>query len=91
MSYLPDADRYSRIDYRRSGRSGIKLPEISLGLWQNFGHTRPLEVSREIVLRAFDMGITHFDLANNYGRPMARQRRRSATSWPPTSRRIGMS
>ena len=69
MSYLPDADRYSRIDYRRSGRSGIKVPEISLGLWQNFGHTRPLEVSREIVLRAFDMGITHFDLANNYGPP----------------------
>jgi L-glyceraldehyde 3-phosphate reductase len=69
MSYLPDADRYSRIEYRRSGRSGLKLPEISLGLWQNFGHTRPLEVSREIVLRAFDMGITHFDLANNYGPP----------------------
>ena len=69
MSYLPDADRYSRIPYRRSGRSGIKLPEISLGLWQNFGHTRPLEVSRAIVLRAFDMGITHFDLANNYGPP----------------------
>ena len=69
MSYLPDADRYSRIHYRRSGRSGIKLPEISLGLWQNFGHTRPLEVSRAIVLRAFDMGITHFDLANNYGPP----------------------
>ena len=69
MSYLPDTDRYSRIEYRRSGRSGIRLPEISLGLWQNFGHTRPLEVSREIVLRAFDMGITHFDLANNYGPP----------------------
>ena len=69
MSYLPDPDRYSRIEYRRSGRSGIKLPENSLGLWQNFGHTRPLEVSREIVLRAFDMGITHFDLANNYGPP----------------------
>jgi len=69
MSYLPDADRYSRINYRRSGRSGIKLPEISLGLWQNFGHTRPLEESREIVLRAFEMGITHFDLANNYGPP----------------------
>src|ERR1700688_2538383 len=69
MSYLPEADRYSRIEYRRSGRTGIKLPEISLGLWQNFGHTRPLEVSRAIVLRAFDMGITHFDLANNYGPP----------------------
>jgi L-glyceraldehyde 3-phosphate reductase len=69
MVYLPDADRYSQIKYRRSGRSGIKLPEISLGLWQNFGHTRPFEVSRAIVLRAFDMGITHFDLANNYGPP----------------------
>src|SRR5882762_3568714 len=69
MSYVPDAERYSRVDYRRSGRSGIKLPEISLGLWQNFGHTRPLEASRSIVLRAFDMGITHFDLANNYGPP----------------------
>ncbi len=69
MSYVPDADRYSRVDYRRSGRSGIRLPEISLGLWQNFGHTRPLEASRSIVLRAFDMGITHFDLANNYGPP----------------------
>jgi len=57
------------VDYRRSGRSGIRLPEISLGLWQNFGHTRPLEASRSIVLRAFDMGITHFDLANNYGPP----------------------
>ena len=69
MSYVPDAERYSRIEYRRSGRSGIKLPEISLGLWQNFGHTRPLETSRAVVLRAFDMGITHFDLANNYGPP----------------------
>jgi L-glyceraldehyde 3-phosphate reductase len=69
MDYLPDEDRYSHIKYRRSGRSGIKLPEISLGLWQNFGHTRPLELSRAIVLRAFDMGITHFDLANNYGPP----------------------
>ncbi|MEP6752330.1 MAG: L-glyceraldehyde 3-phosphate reductase [Candidatus Dormiibacterota bacterium] len=69
MGYLPEGDRYSRIEYRRSGRAGIKLPEISLGLWQNFGHTRPLEASREIVLRAFDMGITHFDLANNYGPP----------------------
>jgi L-glyceraldehyde 3-phosphate reductase len=55
--------------YRRSGRSGLKLPEISLGLWQNFGHTRPLEDSRAIIRRAFDMGITHLDLANNYGPP----------------------
>jgi L-glyceraldehyde 3-phosphate reductase len=57
------------MNYRRSGRSGLKLPELSLGLWQNFGHTRPLELSRAIVLRAFDAGISHFDLANNYGPP----------------------
>jgi len=69
MSYLPDPERYSAMHYRRSGRSGLKLPELSLGLWHNFGHTRPLELSRAIVLRAFDMGITHFDLANNYGPP----------------------
>ena len=55
--------------YRRSGRSGLRLPAISLGLWQNFGSDRPLETSRQIVHRAFDLGITHFDLANNYGPP----------------------
>jgi L-glyceraldehyde 3-phosphate reductase len=55
--------------YRRCGRWGLKLPAISLGLWQNFGHDRPLDTSREIVLRAFNLGITHFDLANNYGPP----------------------
>src|SRR5438309_1337690 len=55
--------------YRRAGRSGLKLPAISLGLWQNFGSERPLDASREIVLRAFDLGVTHFDLANNYGPP----------------------
>ena len=69
MTYAPAADRYDRMRYRRSGRSGLKLPEISLGLWQNFGEERPLEHSREIVRRAFDLGITHFDLANNYGPP----------------------
>src|SRR5436190_13420115 len=69
MSYVPDSDRYARMQYRRSGRSGLKLPAISLGLWQNFGHERPLETSRAIVRRAFDLGITHFDLANNYGPP----------------------
>ena len=69
MSYQPADGRYQRIPYRRSGRSGLKLPVISLGLWQNFGGTRPLEESREIVRRAFDSGITHFDLANNYGPP----------------------
>jgi L-glyceraldehyde 3-phosphate reductase len=55
--------------YRRSGRSGLLLPAISLGLWHNFGHTRPLETSRAILRRAFDLGVTHFDLANNYGPP----------------------
>ncbi|WP_310376371.1 L-glyceraldehyde 3-phosphate reductase [Catenuloplanes atrovinosus] len=55
--------------YRRAGRSGLKLPAISLGLWHNFGDTRPLETQREIVRRAFDLGVTHFDLANNYGPP----------------------
>src|SRR3954451_13367850 len=69
MTYLPDPDRYERMRYRRSGRSGIKLPEMSLGLWQNFGEERPLEHSRAILRRAFDLGITHFDLANNYGPP----------------------
>src|SRR3981081_1161158 len=69
MTYAPDAARYQRMTYRRSGRSGLNLPELSVGLWQNFGHTRPLDLSRAIVRRAFDMGITHFDLANNYGPP----------------------
>src|SRR6202165_998354 len=69
MTYLPDEARYVSVAYRRSGRRGLKLREISLGLWQNFAHTRPLEASRAIVRRAFDLGITHFDLANNYGPP----------------------
>jgi L-glyceraldehyde 3-phosphate reductase len=61
--------RYEEMTYRRCGESGLKLPTISLGLWQNFGHERPLETSRAILRRAFDHGITHFDLANNYGPP----------------------
>jgi L-glyceraldehyde 3-phosphate reductase len=65
----PDNDRYARMPYRRIGRSGLKLPAISLGLWQNFGGERPIETQRAIVRRAFDLGITHFDLANNYGPP----------------------
>ncbi|HEV3479707.1 MAG TPA: L-glyceraldehyde 3-phosphate reductase [Gaiellaceae bacterium] len=69
MSYVPGEDRYGGMQYRRCGRSGLKLPAVSLGLWQNFGFERPLETSREIVRRAFDLGITHFDLANNYGPP----------------------
>src|SRR5690349_6249736 len=55
--------------YRRAGRSGLKLPAISLGLWHNFGETRPFDVQRDIVRRAFDLGVTHFDLADNYGPP----------------------
>ncbi|MFF2050432.1 aldo/keto reductase [Leifsonia sp. NPDC058194] len=69
MTHLADPNRYDRIPYRRAGRSGLVLPELSLGLWQNFGHARAYEVQRAIVLRAFDLGITHFDLANNYGPP----------------------
>ncbi len=69
MTYVPAADRYEQMRYRRCGRSGLKLPEMSLGLWQNFGEERPLEHSRAIVRRAFDLGISHFDLANNYGPP----------------------
>jgi L-glyceraldehyde 3-phosphate reductase len=69
MTYLPADDRYARMQYRRCGRSGLQLPAISLGLWQNFGGDRPLEESRKIVRRAFDRGVTHFDLANNYGPP----------------------
>ena len=69
MTYLPATERYDRMAYRRSGRSGLLLPAISFGLWQNFGTERPLETSRAIVRRAFDLGITHFDLANNYGPP----------------------
>jgi L-glyceraldehyde 3-phosphate reductase len=69
MSYQPAQRRYETMRYRRVGRSGLELPAISLGLWQNFGGDRPLETQRAIVRRAFDLGITHFDLANNYGPP----------------------
>jgi L-glyceraldehyde 3-phosphate reductase len=69
MTYLAAADRYEQTPYRRCGRSGLQLPEVSLGLWQNFGDDRPLDTQREIIRRAFDLGVTHFDLANNYGPP----------------------
>ncbi|MWV58159.1 L-glyceraldehyde 3-phosphate reductase [Rathayibacter sp. VKM Ac-2754] len=69
MSYDAAPDRYDRMDYRRVGRSGLKLPALSLGLWHNFGSDRPLDTQRAILRRAFDLGITHFDLANNYGPP----------------------
>jgi L-glyceraldehyde 3-phosphate reductase len=69
MTYAPADDRYDRMQYRRSGRSGLLLPAVSLGLWHNFGGDRPLETARAIVRRAFDLGVTHLDLANNYGPP----------------------
>jgi L-glyceraldehyde 3-phosphate reductase len=68
-SYLPAEDRYRSMTYRRCGRSGLLLPAVSLGLWQNFGDDRPIDAQRAILRRAFDLGITHFDLANNYGPP----------------------
>jgi L-glyceraldehyde 3-phosphate reductase len=69
VTYVAADDRYESMTYRRCGRSGIHLPAVSLGLWHNFGDERPLETQREILRRAFDLGITHFDLANNYGPP----------------------
>ena len=91
--YQPADDRYDTMDYRFTGRSGLKLPALSLGLWQNFGTDRPEETQRAILRRAFDRGVTHFDLANNYGPPYGRAeenfgrylarrlRRPTATSW----------
>ena len=69
MNYLPNESRYNSMRYNRSGRSGLKLPAVSLGLWHNFGGVDVFSNSRAMVLRAFDLGITHFDLANNYGPP----------------------
>jgi len=69
VPYVAAEDRYDEMQYRRCGRSGLDLPSISLGLWQNFGGERPLETSRAIIRRAFDLGVTHIDLANNYGPP----------------------
>ncbi len=69
MTHNPADDRYDSMTYRRAGRSGLKLPALSLGLWQNFGDGRPIDLQGAIVRRAFDLGVTHFDLANNYGPP----------------------
>jgi L-glyceraldehyde 3-phosphate reductase len=69
MTFIPNESRYESMPYRRVGRSGLKLPAISLGLWQNFGDDKPLATQRAILRRAFDLGVTHFDLANNYGPP----------------------
>ena len=72
MTYEAAQGRYDHTDYRATGRSGLKLPPLSLGLWQNFGTDRPEETQRAILRRAFDRGVTHFDLANNYGPPYGR-------------------
>src|SRR5260370_10737803 len=69
MTHAASPDRYERLPYRRCGRSGIELPAVSLGLWQNFGDTTPIDTQRSIIRLAFDRGITHIDLANNYGPP----------------------
>src|SRR3954464_9940747 len=69
MPYNASEDRYEQMQYRRCGASGVRLPAISLGLWNNFGDDRPIATQRAILRRAFDLGITHFDLANNYGPP----------------------
>jgi L-glyceraldehyde 3-phosphate reductase len=69
MTYVAAPTRYDHMLYQRSGRSGLHLPAMSLGLWQNFGHDRSIDSQRAVILRAFDLGITHFDLANNYGPP----------------------
>src|SRR4051812_36047066 len=68
-AFVADDGRYGKMRYRRSGRSGVELPMVSLGFWQNFGDDRPVETQRAVMRRAFDLGITHFDLANNYGPP----------------------
>ena len=67
--FVAAGDRYAGMPYRRAGRSGLKLPAVSLGLWHNFGDDKPLDVQRAVLRRAFDLGVTHFDLANNYGPP----------------------
>jgi L-glyceraldehyde 3-phosphate reductase len=72
MTYVAAEDRYDSMEYRYTGRSGLKLPALSLGLWQNFGDDRPAETHRDNLLRDFDRGVTHFDLANNYGPPYGR-------------------
>src|ERR1700759_4532263 len=69
MTYVPNEGRYNGVKFRRWGRSGILLPPVSLGLWQNFGGADIFETGRAVIRRAFDRGVTHFDLANNYGPP----------------------
>ena len=86
--FLPASGRYDSMQYRRCGRSGLQLPALSLGLWHNFGDDRPLDVQRAIVRRAFDLGITHFDLANNYRPPYGSAEANFGRMPPPTRGRI---
>ncbi len=69
MGYVANASRYDKMTYRTCGRSGLRLPALSFGLWHNFGDATPIDQQRAMVRTAFDLGITHFDLANNYGPP----------------------
>lgn len=86
MSYEPACNRYESMIYRRCGSSGLRLPLISFGLWQNFGTANPYENCRGLILRAFDLGITHFDLANNYGPPPGAA---EEILWPRIAQRPG--
>ena len=79
MAYIPNENRYSQMEYRRCGNSGLKLPLLSLGLWHNFGDTNSLERMAQLCETAFDGGITHFDLANNYAPPKKTMRLLSCT------------
>jgi L-glyceraldehyde 3-phosphate reductase len=81
-----DEPLFAAMPYRRTGRSGLDLPAISLGLWQNFGGEDVFETGRAILRRAFDLGVTHFDLANNYGPPYGSAEENFGRSWPPISR-----
>ena len=83
MTYLASSTRYETMQYRHCGRSGLKLPLLSLGMWHNFGDTTPLATQREMLRTAFDLGITHFDLANNYGPPAYERARRRLSAAAP--------
>ena len=89
--FLAAADRYATAEFARTGASGLLLPKISLGLWNNFGDDRAFETQRAIVRRAFDLGVTHIDLANNYGPPPGLPKRTSDGCSPATSRRTATS
>ena len=82
MDYIPAPDRYETMSYRRCGKSGLMLPALSLGLWHNFGDITPFGIQQSILRKAFDLGITHFDLANNYGPPYGEAERNFGIHMP---------